>query len=138
MFSFESLNHKPYAYYKPADMVELAGGYHVEDGEKVTNPVRLRDLFFQPKETKEHPEYGDSIVAVTYDMEDEEGYPVAFNLPSAMVADTKNKILSDGPAMSMIARGQVGIIFYEYVSNRDREKPDEKRERYVGCRWVEL
>ncbi|MBO5839649.1 MAG: hypothetical protein J6R06_08255 [Bacteroidales bacterium] len=120
---FADLNRKPLEYRKLADMTEALGltEQHPDYG-TTTPPVQVKSLWISL--SSEYREDKKSAVAELGG--DFEG--VALNLPPHMIPVVED-ILRDGESLSMIARGKVGLAFYEY---------ENKFGMQTGAFWVDL
>ena len=120
---FADLNRKPLEYRKPYEMVEELGltETHPEYG-ATTAPVKVKSLWIS--RSSEYREDRKSAVAELGG--DHEG--IAVNLPSHMIP-VVDDILRDGESLSMIARGRVGLAFYEY---------ENKFGQQTSAFWVDL
>ena len=108
MKSFASLNRKPLEYLKCSEMIERLG-LEAEDDEhgECTEPVVVKSLWISLSS-----EYrADKKSAVAELAGDYEG--IAVNLPSHMIPVVED-VLKDGESLSLIARGKVGLSFYNY------------------------
>lgn len=111
MRSFESLNRKPLAYVKPAEMIDKLGlTCEDEDHGQHTEPVVVKSLWISL--SSEYREDKKSAVAELAG----EFSGVAVNLPPHMIPIVE-EITHDGESLSMIARGHLGICFYKYDNN---------------------
>lgn len=120
---FADLNRKPLEYRKLSDMVESLGltEEHQDYGSS-TVPVRVKNIWISLSS-----EYRDDKKSAVAELADDfEG--VALNLPPHMIPVVED-ILKDGESLSMIARGKVGLSFYEY---------ENKFGTQTGAFWVDL
>lgn len=121
--SFARFNRKPLEYAKCSEMIERLG-LSSEDDEhgECTNPVVVKNVWISLSS-----EYrSDKKSAVAELGGDCEG--IAVNLPSHMIPVVED-VLKDGESLSMIARGKVGLSFYNY---------ENKFGEQASAFWVDL
>lgn len=123
MKSFASLNRKPLDYFKPQEMIDKLGLTQTDDEHgECTVPVIVKSVWISLSS-----EYrADKKSAVAELAGDYEG--IAVNLPPHMIPVVE-EVLRDGESLSLIARGRVGIAFYNYENNFGEQ---------AGVFWVDL
>lgn len=108
MKSFAALNREPLKYVKCAEMIERLGLESEDDKHgECTKPVVVKSLWISPT-SKYRADKKSAVAELAGDFEG-----VAVNLPSHMIPVVE-EVRKDGESLSLIARGKVGLSFYNY------------------------
>lgn len=123
MNNFSKFNRKPLDYRKPAELFEVLEKNEEpnEDYGVTTVPVKVKNVWISLSS-----EYRADKKSAVAELVDPEG--VAVNLPPHMIPQVE-EVLKDGESLSLIARGRVGLSFYEYSNKFGTQ---------TGCFWVDL